>query len=70
VFLVRLQRQLSRKVGRKQYAKWVITLPPKIIEKIGWRAGEELSVAIDEKCVKITPKSFKRKANSPRQLPR
>jgi len=41
-----LQKQLSKKVGDKEYAKWVIVVPPKIIEKLGWKSGEELEAEI------------------------
>ena len=39
---IRLQKQLSRKVGNKEYAKWVITIPPKQIRVLGWEEGEFL----------------------------
>ncbi|MBW2976927.1 AbrB/MazE/SpoVT family DNA-binding domain-containing protein [Candidatus Woesearchaeota archaeon] len=41
-----LQKQLSKKIGNKEYAKWVLVVPPKIIEKLGWKAGEELEAEI------------------------
>ena len=41
-----LQKQLSRKVGNKEYAKYVIVIKPKIIEKLGWKDGEELDAEI------------------------
>ena len=41
-----LQKQLSKKVGDKEYAKWVLVVPPKIIEKLGWKAGEELEAEV------------------------
>jgi bifunctional DNA-binding transcriptional regulator/antitoxin component of YhaV-PrlF toxin-antitoxin module len=39
---MRLQKQLSKKIGDKEYAKYVIVVPPKVIEKLGWKDGEEL----------------------------
>ena len=41
-----LQKQLSRKVGNIEYAKYVIVIPPKIVEKLGWKDGEELDAEI------------------------
>ena len=41
-----LQKQLSRKVGDKEYAKYVIVIKPKIIKKLGWKDGEELDAEI------------------------
>lgn len=37
-----LQKQLSRKYGDKEYAKWVIVVPPKKIKALGWGEGERL----------------------------
>lgn len=44
---MRLQRQLSRKIGEKEYPKWVITIPPKQIRTLGWREGEYLEGEIN-----------------------
>lgn len=55
---MRLQKQLSRKVGNKEYPKWVVTIPPEKIDHIGWREGEELQLEIkDDKLI------LKRKKN-------
>lgn len=39
---MKLQKQLSRKVGKKEYPKYVVTIPPKQIEKLRWKAGDKL----------------------------
>lgn len=39
----KLQKQLSRKVGDKEYPKYVITVPAKQIKELGWKEGEELT---------------------------
>lgn len=44
---MRLQKQLSRKVGVKEYPKWVITIPPKQVEALGWKEGESLEGEIN-----------------------
>ena len=44
---MRLQKQLSRKVGNKEYPKWVITIPPKQIKTLGWTEGEFLESDIN-----------------------
>lgn len=41
---MKLQKQLSRKIGNKEYSKYVITLPPKKIKKLGWKEGQELEI--------------------------
>lgn len=46
---MRLQKQLSRKYGDKEYPKWVITVPPKQIEVLGWNEGEFLESDINSK---------------------
>jgi len=43
---LKLQKQLSRKVGAKEYPKWVITIPPKQVKELGWGEGEFLESEI------------------------
>jgi len=44
---MRLQKQLSRKVGDKEYPKWVIIVPPKQIGNLGWKEGEYLESEVN-----------------------
>ena len=37
---MKLQKQLSRKYGNKEYPKWVIVVPPKKIKALDWSEGE------------------------------
>ena len=46
---MKLQKQLSRKVGGKKYAKYVTVIPPATIEELGWGDGEELEIEIKDK---------------------
>jgi antitoxin component of MazEF toxin-antitoxin module len=39
---VKLQKQLSRHFGGREYPKWVVVLPPKLVRELGWREGQEL----------------------------
>lgn len=49
---MKLQKQLSRKVGEKAYPKYVIAIPPKQIEALGWNEGESLEGEItDQKLI-------------------
>lgn len=41
-----LQKQLSKRVGKKEYAKWVIVIPPEKIKEMGWGEGDLLEVVI------------------------
>ncbi len=45
---MKLQKQLSRKVGDVEYAKWVLVIPPSIIDELKWKEGQELGVEIKE----------------------
>ena len=45
---MRLQKQLSRKVGNTEYAKWVLVVPPKIVEELKWKEGQELEGEIKD----------------------
>ena len=39
---MKLQKQLSRKVGNKEYAKFVTVIKPSIVEELGWKGGDKL----------------------------
>ncbi len=39
---MKLQRVTNRKRGDKEYHKWQVTLPPDVIESLGWNGGDEL----------------------------
>jgi len=45
---MKLQKQLSRKVKDVEYAKWVLVIPPDIIEELKWKEGQELKAEIKE----------------------
>ena len=53
---MQLQKQLSRKIGNIEYAKYVIVIPPEEIKRIGWKEGEELEMTIRHKKAIITSK--------------
>ena len=44
---MKLQKQLSRKVGNKEYPKWVVIVPPKQIDTLGWKEGEYLESEVN-----------------------
>ena len=46
---MQLQKQLSKKVKDKEYAKWVVVVPPKQIKELGWKEGRELKTEIHQK---------------------
>ncbi|MFH0954817.1 MAG: AbrB/MazE/SpoVT family DNA-binding domain-containing protein [Candidatus Micrarchaeota archaeon] len=45
---MKLQKQLSRKIGSTEYSKWVVTIPPTTIKEIGWKDGQELTVKVKD----------------------
>lgn len=53
---MRLQKQLSKKVGNIEYAKYVIVVPPNSIKELDWKAGQELNFEIKDKKLVIGKK--------------
>lgn len=45
---MKLQKQLSRKVGNKEYPKYVTIIPPQTIKDLGWKNGDELEFKIGD----------------------
>jgi antitoxin component of MazEF toxin-antitoxin module len=45
---MKLQKQLSRKYGGKEYPKWVIIVSPKRIAELGWQEGESLETEVKD----------------------
>ena len=37
---------MSRKIGNTEYAKWVLVIPPKIVEEAKLKEGEELKIEV------------------------
>ena len=44
---MKLQKQLSRKYGNKEYPKWMITIPPKQVKALGWSEGDFLESEVN-----------------------
>lgn len=58
---MRLQKQVNRIVDDKEYAKYVVIIPPEEVEKLQWGEGEELEHEVREQTLII------RKAKSPNE---
>jgi hypothetical protein len=43
-----LQKQLSRVYKGKEYPKYLIVVPPKNIEELGWTEQDELESSIED----------------------
>ena len=43
---MKLQSQVSRKVGDKEYKKFWIVIPQKLLKKLKWKTGQELKADV------------------------
>jgi bifunctional DNA-binding transcriptional regulator/antitoxin component of YhaV-PrlF toxin-antitoxin module len=43
---MKLQSQVSRKIGDTEYTKFWVIIPQRIIRKLGWKSGQELEMEI------------------------
>jgi bifunctional DNA-binding transcriptional regulator/antitoxin component of YhaV-PrlF toxin-antitoxin module len=53
---MRLQKRFNRKVGDKEYSKWIVVLPSDKIEKAGWQEGQELDIDVRDDKLVLRPK--------------
>lgn len=53
---MRLQKHSTRKVGNKEYGKYVVVIPPEHIEELEWEEGQELASEVKGKKLVISPK--------------
>ena len=44
LIMAKLQKQVSRKVGKKEYSKYVLIIPENQVKEAGFTEGEELSI--------------------------
>jgi bifunctional DNA-binding transcriptional regulator/antitoxin component of YhaV-PrlF toxin-antitoxin module len=50
---MKLQKRFLRKYHNKDYFKFIINLPPKIIEKAQLKEGDNLEIFVEEEIIKI-----------------
>ncbi len=55
---MKLQKQVSRRTKTKAYAKWDLTLPNGLIEELGWKAGDEISIKNDNAQLVLTRNNY------------
>ncbi len=60
---LKLQKRLNRKVGDKEYSKWVVVLPTEEIDELGWFEGTELEVARGTDSITLRPKKGKSRSS-------
>ena len=51
---MRLLSQISREYKEKQYKKFWVIIPNSIVEKLGWKSGDELKTNVKVKKLTIT----------------
>ncbi len=56
---MKLQKQISAKKGDQEFFKYVIVLPSKTIEKLGWSGGQELVCNVTAKSLLLVGPSSK-----------
>ena len=56
---MKLQKRFSRRVGKKEYSKWVVVLPNDKIEQAGWKEGVELDLDAKKGVITLRPKDSK-----------
>jgi antitoxin component of MazEF toxin-antitoxin module len=52
---MRVQRQLNRTVGDKEYAKYVVVVPPQTIQKLKWADEQELEADTQGRSLILKP---------------
>jgi antitoxin component of MazEF toxin-antitoxin module len=50
---MQLQKQLNRIVDNKEYSKYLLVVPPQVVEELQWREGEELEHEVKEQALII-----------------
>ena len=53
---MKLQKRFNRRVGDKEYDKWIVTIPPEDINRLGWKDGADLEVVVKDGKLVLKPK--------------
>lgn len=53
---MKLQKRFNRKVGDKEYDKWVVTIPPEDVSRLGWKNGTDLEIDVRDGKLILKPK--------------
>jgi uncharacterized protein (DUF488 family) len=51
---MKLQKRFMREIQGKEYVKWIINVPPKDVEALGWKEGQILSTSLTERGLLIS----------------
>lgn len=55
---MQLQKQLSRRIGNTEYAKYVIVIPPNLVKELKWKDGDTLDIKVKGDQLLIQKKTF------------
>ena len=58
LYNVKLQNRFNRKVGNKEYSKWVVVLPNDKVQELGWKEGAELDIDTKKGAITLRPKDI------------
>lgn len=53
---MKLQKHISRKIGNKEYLKYVIVIPKEDVDNLGWKDKQDLELIISGNKATIKPK--------------
>jgi hypothetical protein len=62
---MRIRRAQNRIVEGKQYDRWLLTLPPDLVGKLGWNENTEVEAKVVRGGVKLVPATGKSKVPLP-----
>lgn len=52
--MVKLQKRFSRKVNDKDYYKYIINIPPKLVKEANLKGGQEVKLKAEKGKITIT----------------
>lgn len=45
---MKLQKQISRRIGDKEYAKYTVVIPGELVKELQWKDGEDLEPKVQD----------------------
>jgi len=58
---LKLQKQQTRQHGKKEYHKFVVVLPSKTIQELGWKDSQDLAFSVTSRNLLLIGPISKRK---------
>lgn len=59
-YIVKLLTRRNRLIGNKEYLKWYVEIPPKIVKKVKWEDGMEIELEIKNRKITLKPKNIQK----------